>query len=130
MNIAEFVNMERSGKRNRQTRLVIDAPERTATKIVAGAMLLVVAAGVSAEDVRDIELRRLFDPTHAEIASEAEGRIYIYDGLTDLDVQRALNEEFDRVENMMFIRTRKTDGAGEVKRDAETGEVEYEDDGC
>ncbi|WP_296898213.1 hypothetical protein [Thiohalocapsa sp.] len=84
----------------------------------------------SAADVSDIELRRLFNPTAAELASESEGRIYIYDGLTDVDVQRALNEEFERVEHMMFIRTRKTDDTGKVKRDAESGTVEYEDDGC
>ena len=54
-----------------------------------------MTAGVSAGDVRDMELRRLFDPTQAEIASEAEGRIYIYDGLTERDVQRALNEAFE-----------------------------------
>jgi hypothetical protein len=50
--------------------------------------------------------------------------------LTDRDVQRALNEEFERVDNMMFIRTRQTDAQGAVKRDEDTGEVEYEDDGC
>ena len=83
-----------------------------------------------AADVSDIELRRLFDPTQAELAAESDGRIYIYDGLTDIDVQRALNEEFDRVENMMFIRTKQTDESGEVKRDEDTGAVEYEDDGC
>jgi len=86
--------------------------------------------GAVATDLSAIEQRRLFDPTEAELASEAEGRIYIYDGLTDSDVQRALNEEFERVENMMFIRTRKTDAAGKLKRDTDTGEVEYEDDGC
>jgi hypothetical protein len=122
--------MKISVKRSRQASLLVNASGRTATKYVAPAILLAVAASASAENVRDIELRRLFDPTHAEIASEAEGRIYIYDGLTSLDVQRALNEEFDRVENMMFIRIQRTDKAGEVKRDAETGEVEYEDDGC
>ncbi|WP_295882450.1 hypothetical protein [uncultured Thiohalocapsa sp.] len=84
----------------------------------------------AAADVSEIELRRLFAPTEAELAAEADGRIYIYDGLTDMDVQRALNEEFERVDNMMFIRTRKTDESGEVKRDADTGAVEYEDDGC
>lgn len=83
-----------------------------------------------AADVSEIELRRLFDPTQAELAAESEGRIYIYDGLTDIDVQRALNQEFDRVEHMMFIRTRKTDESGKVKRDTGTGAVEYEDDGC
>ena len=66
----------------------------------------------------------------AELAAEAEGRIYIYDGLTDRDIQRAMNEEFERVENMMFIRTRKTTAEGELKRNEDTGEVEVEDDGC
>jgi hypothetical protein len=28
----------------------------------------------------------------------------------------------------MFIRTRKTDEAGELKRNTDTGEVEYDDD--
>jgi hypothetical protein len=84
----------------------------------------------AAADVSTIELRRLFDPTDAELASEAEGRIYIYDGLTDRDIQRAMNEEFERVENMMFIRTRKTDTDGALKRNKDTGVVEVEDDGC
>jgi hypothetical protein len=30
----------------------------------------------------------------------------------------------------VFIRTVKTDASGQAKRDAETGEVTYEDDGC
>ena len=106
-------------------------PTSTATlPTIIGLSATLVSSMAVAADVSDIELRRLFDPTDAELASEAEGRIYIYDGLTDRDIQRALNEEFERVDNMMFIRTRKTDEAGEVKRDAETGEVEYEDDGC
>lgn len=42
----------------------------------------------------------------------------------------ALDEELERVDSMMFIRTVKTDAAGEVQRDADTGEVAYEDDGC
>jgi hypothetical protein len=99
-------------------------------RYLAGTVLLATATGTWAEGVRDIELRRLFDPTEAELASEAEGRIYIYDGLTGVDVQRALNEEFHRVQNMMFIRTIKTDEKGNIKRVEETGEAEYVDDGC
>jgi hypothetical protein len=91
--------------------------------------LLWSSAGTAA-DVSDIELRRLFEPTEAELVAEERGRIYIYDGLRDVDVQRALDEEFERVDHMMFIRIRKTDEGGEVKRDADTGTVEYEDDGC
>ena len=86
--------------------------------------------GAAAAEVSEIEQRRLFNPTEAELASEAEGRIYIYDGLTDVTVQRALNEECDRVEHMMFIRTKKTDAQAAIQRDTETGAVEYEDDGC
>ena len=105
----------------------------------AAASLLFTTLGLSAAlggsiaaaaDVSDIELRRLFEPTQAELTSEANGRIYIYDGLRDVDVQRALDEEFERVQSMMFIRTIKTDNSGKVTRDADTGEVAYEDDGC
>ena len=106
----------------------------------AAASILLTALGLSAAlagsgiaaaaDVSDIELRRLFEPTQAELTSEANGRIYIYDGLRDVDVQRALDEEFERVQSMMFIRTIKTDNSGKVTRDADTGGVAYEDDGC
>jgi hypothetical protein len=115
---------------NRRARLLVGPSEEMAVKYLAGTLLLALATGALAEDVRDIELRRLFEPTDAEQAAEAKGRIHIYDGLRDTDVQRALDEEFERVDNMMFIRTRKTDASGEVKRDDETGEEEYEDDGC
>jgi hypothetical protein len=81
-------------------------------------------------DVSRIELRRLFEPTASELAAEALGRIYIYEGLRDIDVRRAMDEEFDRVESMMFIRLIKTDETGKVERDLETGEVVTTDDGC
>jgi hypothetical protein len=41
-----------------------------------------------------------------------------------------LDEQFERVDNMMFIRTIKTDKTGAAERHPETGEVAYEDDGC
>jgi hypothetical protein len=89
-----------------------------------------VPAMAAATDVSEIELRRLFDPTEAEIAAESGGRVYIYEGLRDIDVKRAMDEEFDRVEYMMFIRTRKTNATGELAKDPATGVVETEDDGC
>ncbi len=94
-----------------------------------GLLALVPAAGQAA-DVSEIELRRLLEPTQAELAQEKNGRIYIYDGVRDVDIDLALREHFNRVESMMFIRTKKTDEKGEVKRDVETGEAEVEDDGC
>ena len=99
---------------------------RTACVIVIAA----ACSAVSAADVREIELRRLFAPAPAELAAEAAGRIYIYEGLRDTDVERALEEAFERVDSMMFIRTRLTDDSGEVRQDPETGTEIAADDGC
>ena len=92
----------------------------------------VSSAGQAADvaDVTDIELRRLLEPTPSELAQEESGRIYIYDGLRDIDIDHAMREHFDRVEHMVFIRTKKTDETGALKRDKETGEAIVEDDGC
>jgi len=100
------------------------------TSCVLAPPLLFAAPSISAADVADIEQRRLFDPTAGELAAEHGGRIYIYEGLRDTDIERAMEQHFDRIENMMFIRTIKTDEKGAVKRDAATGEIEIEDDGC
>ena len=74
-------------------------------------------------------LRRLNDPTEHERAHELEGNVYIYDGLTDREVEQALDEHFDRIEYMMFMGTRQTEPSGEVRTDAE-GHVETESPGC
>jgi hypothetical protein len=89
-----------------------------------------MVAGAWAADVREIEMRRLFEPTQSELREEADGRIYIYDGLRDKDVERALEEEFDRVDSMMFIREKKTDETGRVMKDPATGKDVVGDDGC
>ena len=95
-----------------------------------GAALLMLGENSWAGDVRDIDLRRLFEPTKAEREEEATGRIYIYDGLRDIDIERAMRDQYDRIENMMFIREKKTDGKGEVLTDPATGEDVVEGDGC
>lgn len=95
--------------------------------------LILAAAAVTplmAADVRNIELRRLFEPTPSELQAERSGRIFIYEGLTDRDVDNAMEREFDRIEHMMFIRVKKTDAKGEVQKDAETGAAVVYDDGC
>lgn len=83
-----------------------------------------------ADDLYDIETRRLLSPTPAELASEERGRIYIYDGLRDVDVERALDEQFTRVEHMMFIRVKVTDDHGKPEKDSSTGVAVIQDDGC
>ena len=98
--------------------------------LILSAILTLSASAWSAETIRDIELRRLFEPSASEVQAEHSGRIFIYEGLRDTDVVRALEEEFDRVESMMFIREQITDDDGEVKKDPETGTPVYQDDGC
>ena len=89
-----------------------------------------VPGSLSAGELRDIELRRLFEPTPAELKAERAGQIFIYEGLRDVDVDRAMNEQFERIESMMFIRIKVTDHKGEVRRNPETGSVIVQDDGC
>ena len=76
------------------------------------------------------QMSRLFHPTQADLASEKKGKIIIYDGLTDKTVDRAIEENFDRIDAFMFTRTVVTDDAGAPLRDPETGELVTEDDGC
>jgi hypothetical protein len=105
------------------------APMSALTALLFVLVTLVPVAGRAA-DVSQIELRRLLEPTPSELAQERNGRIYIYDGLRDTDIDVALREQFGRIEYMMFIRTKKTDETGALKRDEKTGEAEVEDDGC
>jgi len=72
----------------------------------------------------------LFAPTAKQIEIEKRGRVVIYDGLRDLDVDRAMREQFHRVQSMMFVRTVITDERGTPEADPETGALVFEDDGC
>lgn len=56
---------------------------------------------------------RLFEPPQNELKWEAKGRVMIHDGLTERDVECTLDEQFDRLVHMMFIRvvvTKSDDG--------------------
>ena len=104
-------------------------------KIMTGLMTGAVAAaslncGMVRADLNDWYMQQLFEPSETQLAMERRGRVMIYDGLHDKDVQRALQQQFDRVEYMMFTGTVVTDERGEPARDKETGEILVEDDGC
>jgi len=61
----------------------------------------------------------LFSPSEYQLKAEAKGRIMIYDQLYNKTVELALNTQFDRIENMMFVRTQHV---------LEDGSIEEEDD--
>jgi thiamine biosynthesis lipoprotein ApbE len=97
--------------------------------LLAIAATSMLTTNVQAE-LLDWYKQQLFEPSSQQLAMEQNGRIMIYDGLRDKDVQRALDEQFDRVESMMFTGTIVTDESGEPAINRETGEVLVENDGC
>ena len=92
---------------------------------LSGVLLTQTASAIKAAEYvgsEEWQQRRLFTPTPSELQQETSGRIFIYDGLMEADLERALDEQFQRVESMMFIRTKKQLPEGDV--------VAYDDDDC
>ena len=76
------------------------------------------------------QLSLLFNPGDHQHEMERRGRVFIYDGLRDTVVEQALDEQYDRIEGMMFVNTVVTDDDGVPLTDPETGELLVENDGC
>jgi len=76
------------------------------------------------------QLSLLFNPGDHQYEMERRGRIFIYDGLRDTVIDQALDEQYDRIEGMMFVNTVVTDDDGVPMTDPETGELLVENDGC
>jgi hypothetical protein len=78
----------------------------------------------------DWQIRRLTQPTKAELSWERHGHVMIYDGLTDRQVSTVLDGNFNRIQAMMFTGTVVTDESGDPLQDPVTGEAITENDGC
>lgn len=71
----------------------------------------------------DWQIKRLMAPTPSQLASESKGQVFIYDSLEINQVDKAMDRNFDRIENMMFIRIHHPPAT-------EGGEAGVEDDDC
>jgi hypothetical protein len=109
------------------TRLALALALVLALPQFAGAASAVEAS--ADENLQKWQLRRLFQPTERERAHERDGYVYIYDGLTDRQVDRALELQFDRIEYMLFLGTRSTDETGQALKNA-SGKYLTESPGC
>ena len=89
------------------------------TKALFGMTLALSNTGIHAGDTYQYKV--LFNPSEANLASEKRGRVMIYNGMKEEEVELAMENQFDRIENMMFINT---------QRRTETGEYVADDDDC
>ena len=99
-------------------------------------IMLVISSVFSHSTLADGERQQswqmslLFNPGEHQYEMEHRGRVFIYDGLRDTVIEKALDEQYDRIEGMMFVNTVVTDDNGVPLTDPETGELVVEDDGC
>lgn len=86
-------------------------------KILLTSVFLFSAMSVQAEN--SYQQRVLFTPSHSILLAEARGRIMIYDGVKSESVDKAMDEQFDRIETMMFVNTlyKQEDGEYMVEND-------------
>jgi hypothetical protein len=80
--------------------------------------------------LHDWRMQRLMEPSPRELEKERKGSVYIYDGLTEREVDAALNTQFPRIQNMMFVGTVKTDARGKPLQNSESGKYVQESGGC
>jgi len=101
--------------------------------LAATALMCAVPVGAVAASAQTSleqwQLRRLNEPTERERAHEREGNVYIYDGLTDREVDQGLSAHFERIEYMMFVGTRKTGSTGAANSNVQ-GKADTESPGC
>lgn len=69
--------------------------------IIASLLILVSTASLGGDFQHNI----LFSPDKGILVAEANGRVMIYDQLKSETIDKAMDEQFDRIESMMFVRT-------------------------
>ncbi len=61
------------------------------------------------------QYKMLFTPSVSVLHAEAKGRVNIYSHFNGETVDQAMNEQFNRIENMMFIKTVQIDDHGQYR---------------
>ena len=89
------------------------------TAIIINMLLVLVSMPAHAMD--SYQYKSLFTPSEFTLKAEAKGRIMIYDGMTSKTIDMAMDEQFERIDNMMFVR---------IVHEQEDGEYYVEEDGC
>lgn len=80
-------------------------------------LLLLIAPHSHADESASWQLERLFQPSQAHLYEEQKDKVFIYDGLYEQDVETALTDQFNRIGNMMFVRTKEIQQGVVVQND-------------
>ena len=88
-------------------------------RVICTAIAILFSNAPQAEDKFQYEV--LLNPSQEVLEAEMRGYVMIYDGFENSVIEKAMTEQFGRIENMMFVRIRHTD---------EEGEMMVEEDGC
>lgn len=83
----------------------------------------------AAQQYEKWQKQRLMQPTKPQLENERRGHIFIYDGMSEQDVDRAMDQAFGRIDSMMFINIKtKEDGGNVPSTNNDTSDTD--DDGC
>ena len=86
--------------------------------LLAGLFTLIINPVYAANDFYK---NALLAPSESLLKAEAKGRIMIYDGIDIAMVEKAMDEQFERIDNMMFVG---------IRHPVADGEFVAENDGC
>ena len=95
-------------------------PITVTTAILAIFLSSASHASGSVQATDDWHENQLLNPSTYQLKAEQRGRVAIYDGLHESIVDTALDNQFERIENMMFVRVTHTTPEGD----------EWVDDDC
>jgi hypothetical protein len=107
----------------KQHMIAMDTSQRTINRIYSTLIAVVLSAAGSGGTAMavgdDYSQNALLNPSESILLAEHRGRVTIFDGLDERVVDRALDTQFERIDRMMFVRTRY------VQQD---GSFEFDDD--
>ncbi len=71
--------------------------------------------------LNEFQSQQLFKPSVSQLLAEEKGKVMIYDRVDENTIDSVMTNQFDRIDNMMFVR---------IQFINESGETEVFEDGC